>query len=52
MNLKRGDTVVEICCGMRLNFPLLQKEVGPEGKIIGVDLTGTAVWPFCREGAG
>lgn len=39
LNLKYGDTVVEIGCGTGLNFPLLQKEVGPEGKIIGVDLT-------------
>ncbi len=39
LNLKYGDTVVEVCCGTGLNFSLLQKEVGPEGKIIGVDLT-------------
>jgi len=39
LNLHQGDTVVEICCGTGLNFPLLQSEVGPSGKIIGVDLT-------------
>ena len=39
LGLKPGDTVVEICCGTGLNFPLLQKEVGPAGTIIGVDLT-------------
>lgn len=39
LDLKRGDTVVEICCGTGLNFSLLQSAVGPEGKIIGVDLT-------------
>jgi len=39
LNLKNGDTVVEIGCGTGLNFSLLQKAVGPEGKIIGVDLT-------------
>ena len=33
------ETGREIGCGTGLNFPLLQKEVGPEGKIIGVDLT-------------
>lgn len=37
--LKPGDTVVEIGCGTGLNFSLLQKSVGPGGKIIGVDLT-------------
>lgn len=39
LNLHRGDTVVEIGCGTGLNFSLLQEAVGPEGKIIGVDLT-------------
>jgi len=39
LNLQRGDTVVEIGCGTGLNFPLLQEAVGPDGKIIGVDLT-------------
>lgn len=39
LHLKRGDTVVEIGCGTGLNFSLLQSAVGPEGKIIGVDLT-------------
>lgn len=37
--LREGDIVVEIGCGTGLNFPLLQRKVGPEGKIIGVDLT-------------
>ena len=39
LNLSRGDTVIEIGCGTGLNFNLLQKAVGPEGKILGVDLT-------------
>jgi len=39
LQLKPGDTVVELGCGTGLNFPLLQQAVGPEGKIIGVDLT-------------
>jgi demethylmenaquinone methyltransferase/2-methoxy-6-polyprenyl-1,4-benzoquinol methylase len=30
---------VELGCGTGLNFPLLQEKVGPEGGIIGVDLT-------------
>ncbi len=37
--LKRGDLVVDIGCGTGLNFPLLQETIGPEGTIIGVDLT-------------
>lgn len=39
LQLKEGDIVVEIGCGTGLNFPLLQRSVGPGGKIIGVDLT-------------
>jgi len=39
LGLKQGDVVVEIGCGTGLNFPLLEKAVGPEGKIVGVDLT-------------
>jgi len=37
--LQRGDTVVDIGCGTGLNFPLIQPQIGPEGRIIGVDLT-------------
>ncbi len=39
LHLHQGDTVVEIGCGTGLNFAFLQKAVGAEGKIIGVDLT-------------
>nr|NIR86909.1 class I SAM-dependent methyltransferase [Candidatus Bathyarchaeota archaeon]NIW13598.1 class I SAM-dependent methyltransferase [Candidatus Thorarchaeota archaeon] len=39
LNLKTGDTVVEIACGTGLNFSLLHNAVGPSGKIIGVDIT-------------
>lgn len=34
-----GDTIVEIGCGTGMNFPLLQEKVGPDGKIIGVDIS-------------
>jgi ubiquinone/menaquinone biosynthesis C-methylase UbiE len=39
LNLNHGDTVVEIGCGTGLNFSLLQKVIGSEGRIIGIDLT-------------
>jgi demethylmenaquinone methyltransferase/2-methoxy-6-polyprenyl-1,4-benzoquinol methylase len=39
LDLKQGDTVVEIGCGTGLNFSLLENEIGREGKIVGVDLT-------------
>lgn len=39
LNIKQGDIVVDLCCGSGLNFPHLQNAIGPEGKIIGVDLS-------------
>jgi ubiquinone/menaquinone biosynthesis C-methylase UbiE len=39
LDLQSGDAVVEIGCGAGLNFPLLQLAVGPEVRLIGVDLT-------------
>lgn len=39
LQLKEGDVVVELGCGTGLNFPLLQRIIGPKGRIIGVDLT-------------
>lgn len=39
LRVRPGDTVVEIGCGTGLNFPLLQPAVGPQGRIVGIDLT-------------
>ena len=39
LRLRPGDTVVEVGCGTGLNFPAIEREIGPEGRIIGVDLT-------------
>jgi demethylmenaquinone methyltransferase/2-methoxy-6-polyprenyl-1,4-benzoquinol methylase len=39
LQLKRGDTAVDIGCGTGLNLPLLREVLGPEGRIIGVDLS-------------
>ena len=37
--LHPGDTVVDLGCGTGLDFSFLQDQVGPDGKIVGVDLT-------------
>ena len=37
--LHPGDTVVEIGCGTGLNFARLEQAVGPDGRIIGVDIS-------------
>jgi len=39
LELSKGDTVVELGCGTGLNFPLVLDIIGPEGKLIGVDIT-------------
>jgi len=39
LGLRPGDTVVDMACGTGLNFSLLEKVVGPGGRIVGVDLT-------------
>jgi demethylmenaquinone methyltransferase/2-methoxy-6-polyprenyl-1,4-benzoquinol methylase len=39
LHLQQGHTVVEIGCGTGLNFSLLQGKIGPQGRIIGVDMT-------------
>jgi demethylmenaquinone methyltransferase/2-methoxy-6-polyprenyl-1,4-benzoquinol methylase len=39
LGLRPGDTVVDIACGTGLNFPLLEEAIGPDGRIVGVDLT-------------
>ncbi|HLO27678.1 MAG TPA: class I SAM-dependent methyltransferase [Anaerolineales bacterium] len=37
--LQAGDTVIDLACGTGLNFKYLQRAVGEQGRIIGVDLT-------------
>ncbi|MHC4458023.1 MAG: class I SAM-dependent methyltransferase [Planctomycetota bacterium] len=39
LRLKRGDCVVELGCGTGLNFPPIVKQIGAEGRLIGVDLS-------------
>ena len=35
--LKKGDTVLEVCCGNGLSFAAIERLIGKEGKIIAVD---------------
>jgi ubiquinone/menaquinone biosynthesis C-methylase UbiE len=39
LGLGPGDTVVDMACGTGLNFSLIQQAIGPDGRVIGVDLT-------------
>ncbi|HKK27792.1 MAG TPA: methyltransferase domain-containing protein [Gemmatimonadota bacterium] len=52
LRLRPGDTVVEICCGTGLNLPLLRRAVGPEGRVIGVDMTDAMLEKALKRTAG
>src|ERR1022692_2040892 len=39
LGLRTGDTVIDMACGTGLNFSLLEKAIGPAGRIVGVALT-------------
>lgn len=39
LHLEPGDTVVEFGCGPGVNLPALRAAVGPEGRVVGVDIT-------------
>jgi demethylmenaquinone methyltransferase/2-methoxy-6-polyprenyl-1,4-benzoquinol methylase len=39
LRLRPGATVVDLACGTGQNFPLIERAIGPDGRIIGVDLT-------------
>jgi ubiquinone/menaquinone biosynthesis C-methylase UbiE len=39
LDLRPGDTVVDMACGTGLNFRLLEQAIGSDGRIVGVDLT-------------
>ena len=39
LGLRAGDSVIDVACGTGLNFPLIEEMIGPDGRIVGVDLT-------------
>ena len=39
LNLNKGDLVVDLGCGTGLCFPLLMEKIGPNGKLLGVDIS-------------
>jgi SAM-dependent methyltransferase len=40
LSLTPGDTVVDFGCGPGVNLPALRRAVGPDGRVVGVDITG------------
>jgi demethylmenaquinone methyltransferase/2-methoxy-6-polyprenyl-1,4-benzoquinol methylase len=39
LRLQQGDCVVELGCGTVLNFASIVEQIGPEGRLIGIDLS-------------
>lgn len=39
LSLQGGSCAIELGCGTGLNFPFLMEQIGPEGRLVGVDLT-------------
>jgi ubiquinone/menaquinone biosynthesis C-methylase UbiE len=39
LGLRPGASVIDIACGTGLNFALIEEVIGPDGRIVGVDLT-------------
>lgn len=39
LSLEPGDTVAEMGCGTGANVPELRERVGPEGRVVGLDIT-------------
>lgn len=40
LGLKRGDAVVDVACGTGLSFELIERGIGEEGTLVGIDLSG------------
>ena len=39
LGLRAGDSVIDMACGTGQNFPLIEEMIGPDGRIVGVDMT-------------
>ena len=44
LELKKGDTVLDIACGTGLNFSYLEAFVGKKGKIVGIDYSKSMLY--------
>jgi ubiquinone/menaquinone biosynthesis C-methylase UbiE len=43
LQLDRGQTVLDLCCGAGLNFPYIEEFIGPTGRLIGLDFSDRLV---------
>jgi ubiquinone/menaquinone biosynthesis C-methylase UbiE len=48
----RGDTVVDLGCGSGATLPYLREQVGPDGRVVGLDVTAPLLDIARRRAAG
>jgi demethylmenaquinone methyltransferase/2-methoxy-6-polyprenyl-1,4-benzoquinol methylase len=39
LELRAGDTVIDVACGTGLNFPMLEERIGESGRLVGIELS-------------
>ena len=39
LGLAHGETVLDVACGTGLSLPLLRQAVGPDGRVLGVEMS-------------
>jgi ubiquinone/menaquinone biosynthesis C-methylase UbiE len=39
LGLRAGQTVIDVACGTGLTFALIEDQIGPDGRLIGIDLS-------------
>jgi ubiquinone/menaquinone biosynthesis C-methylase UbiE len=52
LDLRRGDRVLDVACGTGLSLDALRRAVGPEGEVVGVELSPDMIQHARRRVAG
>jgi SAM-dependent methyltransferase len=50
LGLRRGDCVLDAACGTGRALPILRRRVGPEGRVVGLDVTPEMLAEAARRG--
>jgi ubiquinone/menaquinone biosynthesis C-methylase UbiE len=49
LRLEPGASVLDLSCGTGANFPLLEEQIGPEGRLVGLDYTSAMLVQARRQ---